>query len=427
MNKRQKLIGGAVVVGMLFFVLLMYNNREGFEASNENIGMNTQPANVNRVNNNNNNNNNNVPSGMHRMPDGSLMDGDTHPSNNNVNNNVNRVNNNVKNNVNRVNNNVNNNVNRVNNNNRNNSTNSRNVNIGGDLAPVSNGNNNLTGSPGNVVGVSSSVGSPLDIAVSTDPNQMQVNSLNTSLAELQSTSNNAVQMAPVNTNNNNIYALENNLNVNVIANNLDNINSMNSANIGVPTNNNGASATGIIDQAAPVNGNNNGNNGGNNGNNNRNNGGNNVVNNGGNNGGNNVVNNGGNNTRNNTRNNGGNNNRINTRNNGGNNNRINTRNNGNNNGKNYRVTLVHAKWCGYCKKAKPEWDKLVSNNNFNNVELRDIEDTNKEEMAKYKGKVKGFPTFVVEDISDPSNPVYISQFNAIEKSKMEQEINNATN
>ena len=48
-------------------------------------------------------------------------------------------------------------------------------------------------------------------------------------------------------------------------------------------------------------------------------------------------------------------------------------------------------------------------------------------MAKYKGKVKGFPTFVVEDISDPSNPVYISQFNAIEKSKMEQEINNATN
>ena len=383
MNKRQKLIGGAVVVGMLFFVLLMYNNREGFEASNENIGMNTQPANVNRVNNNNNN----VPSGMHRMPDGSLMEGDTHPSNNNVNNNVNRVNNNVKNNVNRVNNNVNNNVNRVNNNNRNNSTNSRNVNIGGDLAPVSNGNNNLTGSPGNVVGVSSSVGSPLDIAVSTDPNQMQVNSLNTSLAELQSTSNNAVQMAPVNTNNNNIYALENNLNVNVIANNLDNINSMNSANIGVPTNNNGASATGIIDQAAPVNGNNNGNNGGNNGNN--------------------------------TRNNGGNNNR--------NNNRINTRNNGNNNGKNYRVTLVHAKWCGYCKKAKPEWDKLVSNNNFNNVELRDIEDTNKEEMAKYKGKVKGFPTFVVEDISDPSNPVYISQFNAIEKSKMEQEINNATN
>ena len=411
MNKRQKLIGGAVVVGMLFFVLLMYNNREGFEASNENIGMNTQPANVNRVNNNNNN----VPSGMHRMPDGSLMEGDTHPSNNNVNNNVNRVNNNVKNNVNRVNNNVNNNVNRVNNNNRNNSTNSRNVNIGGDLAPVSNGNNNLTGSPGNVVGVSSSVGSPLDIAVSTDPNQMQVNSLNTSLAELQSTSNNAVQMAPVNTNNNNIYALENNLNVNVIANNLDNINSMNSANIGVPTNNNGASATGIIDQAAPVNGNNNRNNGGNNGNNNRNNGGNNVVNNGGNNGGNNVVNNGGNNTRNNTRNN------------GGNNNRINTRNNGNNNGKNYRVTLVHAKWCGYCKKAKPEWDKLVSNNNFNNVELRDIEDTNKEEMAKYKGKVKGFPTFVVEDISDPSNPVYISQFNAIEKSKMEQEINNATN
>ena len=383
MNKRQKLIGGAVVVGMLFFVLLMYNNREGFEASNENIGMNTQPANVNRVNNNNNN----VPSGMHRMPDGSLMEGDTHPSNNNVNNDVNRVNNNVKNNVNRVNNNVNNNVNRVNNNNRNNSTNSRNVNIGGDLAPVSNGNNNLTGSPGNVVGVSSSVGSPLDIAVSTDPNQMQVNSLNTSLAELQSTSNNAVQMAPVNTNNNNIYALENNLNVNVIANNLDNINSMNSANIGVPTNNNGASATGIIDQAAPVNGNNNGNNGGNNGNNTRNNGGNN----------------------------------------GGNNNRINTRNNGNNNGKNYRVTLVHAKWCGYCKKAKPEWDKLVSNNNFNNVELRDIEDTNKEEMAKYKGKVKGFPTFVVEDISDPSNPVYISQFNAIEKSKMEQEINNATN
>ena len=402
MNKRQKLIGGAVVVGMLFFVLLMYNNREGFEASNENIGMNTQPANVNRVNNNNNN----VPSGMHRMPDGSLMEGDTHPSNNNVNNNVNRVNNNVKNNVNRVNNNVNNNVNRVNNNNRNNSTNSRNVNIGGDLAPVSNGNNNLTGSPGNVVGVSSSVGSPLDIAVSTDPNQMQVNSLNTSLAELQSTSNNAVQMAPVNTNNNNIYALENNLNVNVIANNLDNINSMNSANIGVPTNNNGASATGIIDQAAPVNGNNNGNNGGNNGNN--------VVNNGGNNGGNNTIY---------TRNNVG----INTRNNGGNNNRINTRNNGNNNGKNYRVTLVHAKWCGYCKKAKPEWDKLVSNNNFNNVELRDIEDTNKEEMAKYKGKVKGFPTFVVEDISDPSNPVYISQFNAIEKSKMEQEINNATN
>ena len=292
---------------------------------------------------------------MHRMPDGSLMEGDVHPSNNNVNRNNNIANN------------------------------SRNVNIGGDLAPISNGNNNLTGSHGNIVGISSPVGSPLDISISTEPNQMQVNSLITSLAELQSTSNNAVQLAPVNSNNNDMYSLENNLNVNVISNNSDNINSMNAANIAVPTNNNGTFDTGMVDQASPVNRNNN------------------II-------SNNGKNNGKNNGRNNGRNNGKNN---------GNNGR-----NGNN-GKKHRVTLVHAEWCGYCKKAKPEWDKLVSENKFNNVELRDITDKDKEELEKYKGKVKGFPTFVVEDISG-SEPVYVSQFNAIEKSKMEKEINNAT-
>ena len=282
---------------------------------------------------------------MHRMPDGSLMEGDVHPSNNNVNRNNNIANN------------------------------SRNVNIGGDLAPISNGNNNLTGSHGNIVGISSPVGSPLDISISTEPNQMQVNSLITSLAELQSTSNNAVQLAPVNSNNNDMYSLENNLNVNVISNNSDNINSMNAANIAVPTNNNGTFDTGMVDQASPVNRNNN------------------IISNNGRNNGKNGKNNG---------------------------------KNGKNNGKNHRVTLVHADWCGYCKKAKPEWDKLVSENKFNNVELRDIKDTDKEEIGKYKGKVKGFPTFVVEDVSDPSNPVYLSQFNAIDKSKMEKEINNAT-
>jgi thiol-disulfide isomerase/thioredoxin len=252
---------------------------------------------------------------------------------------------------------------------------------------VSTNNNNLKGTPGNVVGVSQNVGTPLELVVSTDPNKMQVDSLTTSLAELQSPSNNAVQMKPNNNNNNNnMYSLENNLNSNVISNNGNNSfnNLMNNGNISmpVPTNSIGASASGMVDQAAPVSNNNNNNN-----------------------------------------------NRVNNNNN--NNNRVNNNNNNNNgnnnkNGKKFRITLVHAKWCGFCKKAKPEWDKLVAENPFPNVELRDIEDTNKEELAKYKGKVKGFPTFIVEDMSTGS-PVYVNQFNAIDKEKMISKINENIN
>jgi thiol-disulfide isomerase/thioredoxin len=79
------------------------------------------------------------------------------------------------------------------------------------------------------------------------------------------------------------------------------------------------------------------------------------------------------------------------------------------------ITMLRADWCGFCEKAKPEWDKIVQEFKDKTllnypVYFKDYEEgTNKEEIKKYK--VDGFPTYVVEAIKDGIEQAPI-QFNA---------------
>ena len=92
------------------------------------------------------------------------------------------------------------------------------------------------------------------------------------------------------------------------------------------------------------------------------------------------------------------------------------------------VTMVWADWCGYSKKAKPEWDKLVAEINGQSIsgcrmELRDLEQKKDEaEIKKNYSDVSGFPTYVVE-VTDPSGKLlHKGDFNSIEKDDMLQKI-----
>ena len=64
--------------------------------------------------------------------------------------------------------------------------------------------------------------------------------------------------------------------------------------------------------------------------------------------------------------------------------------NENNQNNNTIVLIFFADWCGYCKKAKPTFDKLA-NDYPNKVQLIDS-DKNKDLLSKYS--VKSFPTIM---------------------------------
>jgi thiol-disulfide isomerase/thioredoxin len=64
------------------------------------------------------------------------------------------------------------------------------------------------------------------------------------------------------------------------------------------------------------------------------------------------------------------------------------------------VVICKAEWCGHCKKAKPEFDNLLSASPIKlndgttaTVKVLDA-DTDKEEIAKYN--VKGYPTVLIQ-------------------------------
>lgn len=65
------------------------------------------------------------------------------------------------------------------------------------------------------------------------------------------------------------------------------------------------------------------------------------------------------------------------------------------------VVICKAEWCGHCKKAAPEFNKLLSaspitlkNGSKATVKILDS-DNDKSEIAKYN--VKGFPTVLIVD------------------------------
>ena len=67
-----------------------------------------------------------------------------------------------------------------------------------------------------------------------------------------------------------------------------------------------------------------------------------------------------------------------------------------------KITMVRADWCGFCKKAKPEWEKLTKKLKGSVVKghkliFRDLEHKRDEEEIKSKyPDVQGYPTYVVE-------------------------------
>ena len=63
------------------------------------------------------------------------------------------------------------------------------------------------------------------------------------------------------------------------------------------------------------------------------------------------------------------------------------------------IVICKADWCGHCKQAAPEFEKLVSAspitlNDGSSVTVKMLDaDTDKEELSKYS--VKGFPTVLI--------------------------------
>jgi thiol-disulfide isomerase/thioredoxin len=97
-------------------------------------------------------------------------------------------------------------------------------------------------------------------------------------------------------------------------------------------------------------------------------------------------------------------------------------------GKKAQVTMVRADWCGFCKKAKPEWEKLKSEIhnkvvNGYHIVLRDLEQKKDESEIKEKyPDVNGFPTYVVEKTDSSGKMVKSGTFNSIEKNDMHEKI-----
>ena len=101
---------------------------------------------------------------------------------------------------------------------------------------------------------------------------------------------------------------------------------------------------------------------------------------------------------------------------------------GNGANKKAQVTMVRADWCGFCKKAMPEWEKLKSEIhnkvvNGYHIVLRDLEQKrDEEEIKKNYSDVNGFPTYVVETTDASGKLVKAGTFNSIEKDDMHEKI-----
>ena len=96
-------------------------------------------------------------------------------------------------------------------------------------------------------------------------------------------------------------------------------------------------------------------------------------------------------------------------------------------GKEAHVTMVHADWCGFCKKAKPEWKKLTKKLEGTMAKgykliFRDLEQKRDEdEIKKNYPDVSGFPTYVVET-KENGKLLKKESFNGITQDSMEKGI-----
>jgi thiol-disulfide isomerase/thioredoxin len=102
------------------------------------------------------------------------------------------------------------------------------------------------------------------------------------------------------------------------------------------------------------------------------------------------------------------------------------------NGDSAKLSLVHADWCGYCQKAKPEFDKLKSDyhgKDINGVTIH-MDDFEEKRDAHLIGEgkkfnVNGFPTFFFNQVKNGVEQQPI-EFNAITYDTMLEKINELT-
>lgn len=93
-------------------------------------------------------------------------------------------------------------------------------------------------------------------------------------------------------------------------------------------------------------------------------------------------------------------------------------------GKSVEIKMIWAQWCGFSRKAEPEFTKLreeFSNTKYNGYTLvfNDHEEGHsdfREHVTKYE--IKGFPTYVVI-VRDNNKELHVGKFNSIKKEDME--------
>lgn len=104
------------------------------------------------------------------------------------------------------------------------------------------------------------------------------------------------------------------------------------------------------------------------------------------------------------------------------------------NGRTAEIKMIWAQWCGFSRKAEPEFTKLrndLSNTQYNGYTLvfNDHEEGHSDfrEMVK-KYEIRGFPTYVVI-VKDNGVEKHVGKFNSIKRddmeSKLKKEIDNA--
>jgi len=59
-----------------------------------------------------------------------------------------------------------------------------------------------------------------------------------------------------------------------------------------------------------------------------------------------------------------------------------------------KLYFFYADWCGYCKKFKPEWEKLKAEPNLG-VQLEEVDCSNEAPALAKEYDVKGFPTLIL--------------------------------
>lgn len=59
-----------------------------------------------------------------------------------------------------------------------------------------------------------------------------------------------------------------------------------------------------------------------------------------------------------------------------------------------KLYFFSASWCGYCKRFKPEWEKLKAEPNLG-VQLEEVDCSNEAPKLAKEYNVKGFPTLIL--------------------------------